>query len=67
MFYNPYTLWNMYILMRTIHGVYITYSFFVWFFGSISGIFIYMMSFIYNPYEVKQIEDRKEVKLDEID
>ena len=53
--------------MRTIHGVYITYSFFAWFFGSISGTFIYLLSFIYNPYEVKQIEDRKEVKLDEID
>ena len=57
--------------MRTIHGVYITYSFFVWFFGSPSCIFIYMMTFIYNPYEVKQIEDRKptskEIKLNGID
>ena len=71
MFYNPYLLWNMYILMRTIHGAYITYSFFVWFFGSISSIFIYMMTFIYNPYEVKQIEDRKpttkEIKLNGVD
>ena len=67
---NPYTLWNMYILMRTIHGVYITYSFFVWFFGSMSGVLFYMMSFIYNPYLVKQLEDhsiRKDIKLDEID
>ena len=56
--------------MRTIHGVYITYSFFAWFFGSLSGTFIYLLSFIYNPYEVKQIEDhntRKDIKLDEID
>jgi len=61
----------MYILMRTIHGVYITYSFFVWFFGSMSGIFIYMMTFMYNPYEVKQLEDRiptpKEIKLNGLD
>ena len=68
---NPYTLWNMYILMRTIHGVYITYSFFVWFFGSMSGVLFYMMSFIYNPYEVKQLEDRKptakEIKLNGLD
>jgi len=71
MFYNPYTLWNMYILMRTMYGVYITYSFFVWFFGSLSGTMIYMMSFIYNPYKVKQLEGRKptikEIKLNGLD
>ena len=75
MFYNPYALWNMYILMRTIHGVYITYSFFAWFLGSMSGTFFYMMSFIYtteqNPYEIKQIEGRKptikEIKLNGLD
>ena len=67
MFCNPYTLWNIYLLMRTIQGVYITYSFFTWFFGSLSGTFIYLLSFMYNPYEVKQIEDRKDIKLNEID
>ena len=66
MFYNPYTLWNIYVLMRTIHGVYVTYSFFSWFFGSLSGTMYYMMTFIYDPYEVKQIEDKK-IKLDDID
>ena len=67
---NPYTLWNMYVLMRTIHGVYITYSFFNWFFGTISGTFIYMMSFIYNPNSVKQLEDikdRKDINIDDVD
>ena len=56
--------------MRTIHGVYITYSFFSWFFGTISGTFIYMMAFIYNPYEVKLIENRKQtenINIDEVD
>ena len=68
MFYNPYTLWNIYILMRTIHGVYITYSFFVWLLGSLSYPVIYVMSFMYNPYEVKQIDnEKKQIKLNGID
>ena len=66
--YNPYVLWNLYIFMRTIHGVYITYSFFVWLLGSLSYPVLYIMSFIYNPYEVKQIEDKKkQIKLNCID
>ena len=66
--YNPYALWNLYIFMRTIHGVYITYSFFVWLLGSLSYPVVYVMSFIYNPYEVKQIEDKKkQFKLNDID
>ena len=66
--YNPYALWNLYIFMRTIHGVYITYSFFVWLLGSLSYPVLYVMSFIYNPYEVKQIEDKKkQLKLNDID
>jgi len=66
--YNPYALWNLYIFMRTIHGVYITYSFFVWLLGSLSYPVVYAMSFIYNPYEVKQIEDKKnQFKLNDID
>ncbi|ANS04242.1 hypothetical protein [uncultured Mediterranean phage] len=66
--YNPYVLWNLYIFMRTIHGVYITYSFFVWLLGSLSYPVLYIMSFIYNPYEVKQIEDKKkQLKLNCID
>ena len=66
--YNPYVLWNLYIFMRTIHGVYITYSFFVWLLGSLSYPVLYVMSFIYNPYQVKQIEDKKkQLKLNDID
>jgi hypothetical protein len=65
MFYNPYLLWNMYITMRTIHGVYVTFSFFYWLGGSVSGTLLWFFSFVYNPYEIKQIKDKK--KLDEPD
>ena len=66
--YNPYVLWNIYLLMRTIHGIYITYSFFVWLLGSLSYPVIYVMSFMYNPYEVKQIDnEKKQIKLNDID
>ena len=66
--YNPYVLWNIYLCMRTIHGVYITYSFFVWLLGSLSYPVIYVMSFMYNPYEVKQIDnEKKQIKLNDID
>ena len=64
---NPYVLWNMYVLMRTMHGIYVTYSFFSWFFGTLSGTMYYMVSFIYYPYQVKQLEDRKQIKLNDID
>ena len=64
--YNPYVLWNIYICMRTIHGIYITYSFFVWLLGSLSYPVIYVMSFMYNPYEVKQLKDKK-IILDDVD
>ena len=69
--YNLYVLWNMYVLMRTFHGVYITYSFFVWFLGSMYSSFFYVMTFVYNPYEIRQLEDRKpsakDIKMNGID
>ena len=72
MLYNPYTLWQIYIAMRTIHGAYITYSFFYWLMGSMWLYGAWLVSFVYNPYEIKQIEDKKEQTinhstLDEID
>ena len=60
MYINPYTLWNIYICMRTFHGVYITYHFFKWVLGSIGSSIIYIISFVYNPYEIPQIKDKKE-------
>ena len=72
MMYNPYTLWQIYIAMRTIHGVYVTYSFFSWLMGSMWLYGAWVVSFVYNPNEIKQIEDKKEKTinhstLDEID
>jgi len=46
--------------MRTIHGLYITFSFFMWFSESTTGTVYWLSTFIYNPYEQKQIEDSKE-------
>ena len=50
----------MYLCMRTIHGLYITFSFFMWFSESTTGTVYWLSTFIYNPYEQKQIEDSKE-------
>ena len=69
MFY-PYSLWNMYYSLRIMHGMYITYSMCMWLLGSLSGTVMYMMSFIPNPYLMKQLEDhdrRKQIKLNDID
>jgi hypothetical protein len=73
----PYTLWQIYVAMRTIHGAYITYTFFRWFSGSMWLYATWVISFVYNPYEIKQIEDKqiegkqiedkKVSKLDELD
>jgi hypothetical protein len=46
--------------MRAIHGAYITYTFFSWFMGSMWLYTVWLSSFVYNPYEIKQIEDKKE-------
>ncbi len=70
MIYNPYTLWQIYMVMRTIHGVYVTYSFFSWLMGSMWLYGAWVVSFVYNPHEIKQIEDKKKDNistLDEID
>lgn len=70
MIYNPYTLWQIYMTMRTIHGIYVTYSFFSWFMGSMWLYGLWVVSFVYNPNEIKQIEDKNKDNistLDEID
>ena len=59
MFYNPYTLWQIYIAMSAFHGAYVTFSFFYWLFGSSFATMMWMISFVYNPYEIAQIEDKK--------
>ncbi len=64
MFYNPYTLWQIYLMMNAFHGMYVTFSFFYWFLGSTASTTMWLVSFVYNPYEVKQIEDKKPEKKD---
>jgi len=59
MIINLFTLYNLYRTMRMIHGVYITYSFFRWFLGNIYIYTIWLITFVYDPYLVKQIEDTK--------
>ena len=45
--------------MRMIHGVYITYSFFRWLLGNFYIYTIWLLTFVYDPYLVKQIKDTK--------
>ena len=59
MLMNLFTLYNIYITMRNIHGAYITYSFFRWFFGSFYSYSLWLLTFIYDPSSVKQVEDKK--------
>ncbi len=63
MIYNLHTLWNMYLCMRTIHGIYITYTFFRWLSEGTMGTMLWLFTFIYNPYEQKQIEDKEKDKI----
>ena len=63
MIYNLYTLWNMYLCMRTIHGIYVTYTFFRWLSEGTMGTMLWLFTFIYNPYEQKQIEDKEKIIL----
>ncbi len=63
MIYNLHTLWNMYLCMRTIHGIYITYTFFRWLSEGTMGTMLWLFTFIYNLYEQKQIEDKEKDKI----
>ena len=56
---NLFTLYNIYITMRNVHGVYITYSFFSWFLGNIYIYSTWLLSFVYDPYLIRQIENKK--------
>ena len=59
MIINLFNLYNVYITMRMIHGVYITYSFFRWLLGNFYIYTIWLLTFVYDPYLVKQIKDTK--------
>jgi len=51
----------MYLCMRTIHGMFITYTFFRWLTDGTMGTMLWLFTFIYNPYEQKQILDKEEI------
>lgn len=53
----------MYLCMRTIHGIYVTYTFFRWLSEGTMGTMLWLFTFIYNPYEQKQIEDKEKIIL----
>ena len=45
--------------MRNIYGVYITFRFFKWLFGSTYGFFYKIFFFFYKEqYEIKMLEDK---------
>lgn len=54
----------MYLCMRTIYGVYITFTFFKWLSEGTMGTMIWLLTFVYNPYEQKQILDEQKQILD---
>ena len=54
-------LWNMYVCMRTMHGVYVTFIFY-WFLEPSFATMYWFMTFVYDPYEIKQLEDKKDKK-----
>ena len=58
MIYNLYTLWNIYLYMRTIQGMYITFTFMKWLTEGTMGTMVWLVTFVYNPYEQKQLEDK---------
>ena len=55
-----FTFYNVYRAMRMIHGVYITYSFFRWLLGNFYIYTIWLLTFVYDPYLVKQIKNEPE-------
>ena len=58
MIYNLYTLCNIYLYMRTIQGMYITFTFMKWLTEGTMGTMVWLVTFVYNPYEQKQLEDK---------
>ena len=55
-----YNLYTMYIYMRNMYGIYITYRFFKWLFGSSYDFFCRIYNFLYTRKDnIKMIEDKK--------
>ena len=55
-----YNVYIMYIYMRNIYGIYVTYRFFKWFFGSSYDFVCKIYSIFYkDKNNIKMIEDKK--------
>ncbi len=54
-------LYNIYLLICSLHSAYLAYSFIKWFLGSFYSYSLWTLSFFYNPYTVRQLEDIKKV------
>lgn len=58
MFYNPYTLLNMYYGFRVMYDMYISYTLLVWIARGSCTTMLWILSWFYNPYQTKQLENR---------
>ena len=54
--YNVYILWNIYCILRVIHGSYCTMVFFKTIFGKSYEIIYYFFSYIYEKIQKKKDE-----------
>ena len=54
--YNVYLLWNLYCILRIIHGSYLTMIFFKNLLGKSYEILYYFFSYIYEKIQIKKNE-----------
>lgn len=54
-----YNLWRLYVIIQSLHGAYVTYTFVKFIVTNTYNGGIWIISFFYNPYDSKQIEDKK--------
>ena len=58
-----YNVWRIYMIIQSLHGAYVSYTFVRFLVMNTYNGGKWLLSFFYNPYEVKQIEDiRYEIK-----
>jgi hypothetical protein len=59
MFVTAYQMYVSYRYLVAFHGIYVTLSFLSWVLGSTYTYSMWMVSFVYDPYPLPQLEDRK--------
>jgi hypothetical protein len=60
-----YNIWRLYLLIQSLHGVYVTYTFIKFIATNTYYGGAWVLSFFYNPYDVAQIEDKKYITKEE--